>query len=204
MTIADQPFGDLLDGLASKAPTPGGGAVAGMTAATAAATAEMVVAYSVDKKSLVSFRDQNLEAQQRLQAWRHEALHLADADAQAYSTLNRLWKLPKDDADRVANWTAAVDAAIAAPQGVLTLCTALAECLDELATTTNPMLASDLAIAAILTSSAASCATWNVRVNLPLLDDQTRATALDAACSRSTNTIQALVESIEQCCRRDT
>ncbi|MCA9296177.1 MAG: cyclodeaminase/cyclohydrolase family protein, partial [Phycisphaerales bacterium] len=130
--IEEQSIGDFLAALAAKAPTPGGGAVAGITAATACALAEMVLAYSVDRKSLAEMRDRNLASRETCAAARKDALQLADADAVAYAALNALWKLDENDPVRQAKWDDAVDGAIAVPRDVMALCERMAEELDDL------------------------------------------------------------------------
>ena len=48
MTLRTQTLNQLLDDLASKQPTPGGGAVAGVLAGLSTALGNMVLAYSHD------------------------------------------------------------------------------------------------------------------------------------------------------------
>jgi formiminotetrahydrofolate cyclodeaminase len=162
----------LLTQLGDRTPVPGGGAAAGMTAAIGLATARMVLAYSVGRKNLAEFEASNTAALAELEAWRDEAVALAESDAAAFQVLAALWKLPEDDPHRVAEWHGAVLAAIAPPLATCRVCRSACELLATLPERTNPMLASDLAVAGILLHAACASAAWNVRINLPSLDDE--------------------------------
>ncbi|MFM8639231.1 MAG: cyclodeaminase/cyclohydrolase family protein [Planctomycetota bacterium] len=163
---------EFADRLAAKSPAPGGGAVAAVTAAHAAALAAMVVEFTLGKPRFAAHEASNAEALARLGALRRDALELADRDADAYGALNALWKLPKDAPDRVRGWDAAVAEAIDAPQAILDLAAEVAAACGALAPRTNPNLASDLAIALDLARVAARAAAHNVEVNLPSVADE--------------------------------
>jgi formiminotetrahydrofolate cyclodeaminase len=124
-----------------------------------------------------------------------------DEDSEAYGDVNRLQKLPADDIERVSKWEDAVERAIAAPQSVIDESTAVLQLLDQLKSTCNKWLLSDLAISARLAAAAARAAAWNVRVNLPLLDDEQtqrkRAHDLDIAIVRT----DSIADDIEQFCK---
>jgi formiminotetrahydrofolate cyclodeaminase len=203
MRLEEQTVGEFLEAVASKTPTPGGGAVAGQTAATGIALAEMVLAFSIDKKSLADMRDRNIASREVCAAARGDALRLADADAVAYGALNALWKLDENDPVREAQWDDAVDCAIAVPLEVLDLCERIVGELDDLVERTNPLLASDLAIAAVLVEAAARSALWNIRINLPLVRDKDVVKPLRMETARVVNAIRALAESIESRCAVD-
>jgi hypothetical protein len=111
-TLSVEEFSDML---AAKTPTPGGGAVAAVTASHAAALGAMVLEFSLGKPKFAEHEATNASALARLRELRHEALELADRDAEAYGALNALWKLPKDAPARLTAWDAAVAAAIDAP-----------------------------------------------------------------------------------------
>ena len=64
--LEDLSLADYLGALAAKSPTPGGGAVASTTGATAAALAGMVVAYSLGKKNLAPHQPLLEDAAHRL------------------------------------------------------------------------------------------------------------------------------------------
>lgn len=160
--------------LAEKVPAPGGGAVAGVTAAHAVALLEMVLSYSVGKKRFAAREAEAPQLAARLATLRAEALAAATADATAYAALNALWKLPDGDATKARDFPAAVEAAIAAPQSLLAIAEATLDLGASLLPDSAPALDSDLAISADLAAAAARAAAWNVRVNLPSLTDAGR------------------------------
>ena len=169
--IGSQSVAGFLTGLAAKSPTPGGGAVAAITAALADALGSMVVRYSIGKRALVEHEALHQQSLTELEKLRVRALDHARADAEAYSRLNDLMRLPAEDPRRTAEWPAAVSAAIDAPMLVLIDAMRLLSLLTDLAGKISAMLASDLAIAAVLGDASARAAAWNVRVNLPFVDD---------------------------------
>ncbi len=172
MNLASRTIDAFLDELAAKSPVPGGGAVVGVVGALAAALGAMVVNYSVGKKR---FREHEAELQQalrQLSGYRSLLLELSEQDAAAYELLNALLKLDRDDARRREELPAAVVAAIRVPQACAACCADLLRLLEALSGKTNRHLHSDLAVAAILAHAAARSAECNVRINLPLLDDE--------------------------------
>jgi len=198
--LASQTIAGFLDALDAKMPTPGGGSAAAITGATAAATAGMVVSYSINKKTLAEHQASNAEAQEKLNAIRATFLSLGDDDASGYSVLNALWKLDQDHPDRIAGWEAAVDGAIAPPRAMVGLAVEMLGLCEQLISTTNRQLKSDLGVAAVLGQAAARSAAWNVKINIPLLpsDDQYCAhKEVDAQLGDA----QRLCEAIEAGCR---
>ena len=200
MTLADQTVREFLEALAAKQPTPGGGAVASVTTAISAALGRMVVNYSLGKKSLAAHDALHQEAIASLAELGSRALRLADDDAAAYGRLNALWKLDKADPKRVAEFPQAVEQAIAAPHAVLHACMELLRLLDRLCGATNAMLASDLAIAAVLAEAGARSAAWNVRINLPLIEDLGVREVFERTLTQSLADAHTLAQRIEMRC----
>jgi formiminotetrahydrofolate cyclodeaminase len=163
-------FSDLLGRIASKTPTPGGGAVAAATGALATSLAQMVVSYSLGKKSLASHQAELERADQSLRIARHLFLELGEEDAQAYGLVNELSRLPEGDRRR-SELRGAVAASIQVPQAVIAACDDLLRLCEKLAPITNSQLRSDLAIAAVLAEAAARASRWNVAVNAAMLSD---------------------------------
>lgn len=179
-SISASSVGGFLEQLSAKVPAPGGGAAAALTGATAAATAAMVVSYSLGKKSLAEFEDVNENAMAQLTRARLMFLSLGDEDAIGYGQLNALWKLDKDDPIRVAKWDDAVAGAIAPPRAMLALSIELLRLCQRLIETTNKQLKSDLGVAAVLGQATARSAAWNIRINIPLLPESEQLDARDA------------------------
>jgi formiminotetrahydrofolate cyclodeaminase len=169
-SFASQPFSGFLASIASKTPTPGGGAVASAVGALAAALAQMVVSYSVGKKALAQHEGRLQEASKVLERARGLLLELADEDAAAYGTVNELSKLPESDPRRAA-LPAANAASVQVPLAVMAACVDLLRLFESLAGITNKQLWSDLAIAAVLADAAARSSRWNVAVNVGFLGD---------------------------------
>jgi formiminotetrahydrofolate cyclodeaminase len=198
--IRSMSIGDFADALASKAPAPGGGAVAPIVGALAASLGRMVLAYTTGKKKYAEHATLHERSGETLATLGVVAMELADADAEAYGRLNALWGLAEDDERRRREWAGAVDAAIAAPAGVLGTSLSILHHLEPLVGTTNRMLRSDLAIAAALGEVAARAAAWNVRVNLPLLDDAKRVEALEHECDEGIAEARRVAAAIETAC----
>lgn len=194
------PLGTVLDAVAAKQPVPGGGAVAGLVHAIGAALGTMVVAYSEGRKSLAEHADQLAAARVGLTRHRARAMELAAEDARAYGAMNALWRRSEDDPVRVAEMPAAVAAAIAAPRATAELGLEMLDLLEGLLGRSNRHLGSDLAIAAILAEAAVRSAAWNVRINLPMLEDEaTQAEArafLEATLKRAADTGRRIEQAI--------
>lgn len=167
--------------LAAKAPSPGGGAVAGVTSAHAAALLAMVVEYSRGKPGFAAVESEADALLGALRVTVDASLAAARADAMAYATLNALWKRPKDDPERVAGWADAVRQAIAAPHLIIALAGETAGRAKAVAGACARHLDSDLAIAVDLARCAARAAAWSVRANLPSVADADERARLSGA-----------------------
>ena len=186
-TLSVEEFSDML---AAKTPTPGGGAVAAVTASHAAALGAMVLEFTLGKPKFAEHEASNASALARLRELRHEALGLADRDAEAYGALNALWKLPKDDPAR-AGFVDAVRDAIAAPEATVVLAERTLAALEALVGTTSASLASDLRIAIDLAAVGARAAQENVRINLPSLADESERASVSSRTEAMLSRIDA-------------
>ncbi len=201
--LEKQSIGGFLQQLADRTPTPGGGAVAATSLATAAAMAHMAVSYSHGRATLQSFDALHKEAMDILSTLPSKAMQLADQDATAYGQLNQLWKLKEDDPVRLEGWDQAVKGAIDAPLEVMRQAMEMLELVSRLVEATTPMLISDLAVAAITAESAARSAHWNVLINLPSVRDAAHGESLESNASEMLERCSTLTRSIEQGCRSD-
>lgn len=191
---------ELLDAVAARQPTPGGGAIAALTVAMAVSLGEMVLRYRIGRTDAAAHDALHRETLESLGELRSTAVMLSDTDARAFERLSALWKLPADDRRRHAEWADAVAGAIDAPQRVMATGLAVLELLARMSSTVGTNLRSDLAIASLLAGAGVEAAAWNVRVNLPQLADDAAATDLEQETSRTVARAGVLVDTIERTC----
>ncbi len=196
--MEERTVGQLLEMVAAKTPAPGGGTVAALTTALAAALGQMVAHFSAGRSDTAEHKELHQEALRTFEQLRKASIDLADADAEAFSRLSELWKLKRDDERRRAGWPDAVAAAIEAPRRVMGTSLGTLHLLDRLVGTTNTKLRSDLAIAAVLAEAACRAAAYNVRVNLPLLQDRAQAGQLEVETANMLQRARHICETIEQ------
>ena len=200
MTIASQTLDQLLDSIAAKTPTPGGGATAATTGALAAAQARMVVSYSLGKMSLAEHQPALEAAAEWLDRAAALYVALADADASAYLELSRIQKLPETDPERTKLEPQAIRDAIDIPRAAVAAGMDLLRRLHDLPPITNRYLHSDLAVAAALAEAAAAASACSVRINLPLLRDDSERLALLRDTEESLAEAGRLRAAIESAC----
>lgn len=202
MSIRQQTVDDFLGRLAAKTPAPGGGAVAGVTGATAAAMASMVVAYSLGKKTYAEHEELLQAAATELETTRSSLLELADEDAEAYAALRQVLAMPEDDPERATQQPIAALRCLNVPRETLTACLLVLEVCKRIAGRSNRMLASDLAIAAAVGEAAAVAAAWNVEVNLESAPSDGERAAIRKENERILADVRRLREIVESECRR--
>ena len=193
--ILDQSVRDFLAATAAKSPTPGGGSVAALAGALAAAMGEMVVNYSLGKKSLAAFEPQLRPVLEALNRARALMLDLMVEDQSAFESLRAAKKLPAG-AEREKAIKLAVDNCIRVPQSISATAVVVLRLSESIVDIANVFLLSDLAVCGDLAMAAARCAQYNVRVNLAEVQDaQERIkieTATNAVFSHALELIQRL------------
>ena len=100
MGIEDLSVREFLDQTASSAPVPGGGSIAAVTAASAAALIEMVINLTIDKKGYEEVQGRMISMKSQLPSLRKLYLQAADADAAAFSSLMETLRRPKEEEGR--------------------------------------------------------------------------------------------------------
>ena len=164
-----------VEAVASAAPTPGGGSVAAVVGALAAALGEMVVNLTVGRPAAAAVEADLRRALTALGETRRTLLALAVADEEAYGGYLTATGLPKGSAEEKAARTAAMQAALLrsadVPRRVADACLALFPILEGIARTGNKHVLSDAAIAGILAEAAVRASAVNVRVNARSLHD---------------------------------
>lgn len=200
-SLATLRFDSLLESIAAKTPTPGGGAVASAVGALSAALAGMVVSYSLGKKNLAKHEPALQDAARRLAVARALLLQLADEDGAAYGAVNELSKLPETDPRRATELPPAVLASVQVPMAVLGACADLLRLMESLAPITNRHLRSDLGIAAVLAEATARSSRWNILVNAGSLPSQAEREGTLAEAERLSADCIVRCAAVESACR---
>ena len=167
---------DFVAATASKAPTPGGGAIAALTAATGAALAEMVANLTFGKKGYEAVQTEMEELQAKAEAIRKRMLELSQADADVFNIFMNALGLPKNTDEEKAARTAAIqqaykDAAMV-PFEIGELANQIFDLAELASRKGNQNLITDGIIAAINARAAVKSAFLNVRINLSGIKDE--------------------------------
>ncbi len=165
---------DLLDRLASDAPTPGGGAVAALAAALASDLARMVCRLTLAGRRFADRRPQIQPILERLTRAAQALRMLIDEDAQAYAALAEALRRPRDDPARPREVATAAAIAARVPLEVALLARQVARDAAALEPLANPNLAADVRVAGYLAEAARRSGAELVRANLPLLAQSDR------------------------------
>jgi formiminotetrahydrofolate cyclodeaminase len=172
--ISSETITEYLANLASREPTPGGGAAAALHAAQGAALVAMVARYTTGAKY-----EQHGELVQRTISAADglvvEALCLADADQHAFQGVIDSYKLPSGKEDLRAARTASIQEALILaaqpPAQLIKLASAIVDLATELFEVANANVISDIAAAADAARAAATTARVNIDINVVAIKD---------------------------------
>jgi methenyltetrahydrofolate cyclohydrolase len=181
LSMFDARMSDWLGQLAGRTPTPGGGAVAALCAASSAALLEMVANYTTGARW--ADREDAMKAViAEVAELRSRAAQLADADTEAFGAVGAAYALPKASAEEKEARSAAIQRATlgAAKPPVLVgrLATRLVVLADEMVDPANPNVLSDVGVAAATARAALSGSVTNITVNAAFLSEADAARAL--------------------------
>ena len=176
MKLVEQRVIDFVAVTASKEPTPGGGVIAALTAATGAALAEMVANLTFGKKGYEAVQSEMEALQAKAQAIRERMLELSQADADVFNIFMNALGLSKNTDEEKAERTAAIqqaykDAAMV-PFEIGELAYQIFDLAELASQKGNQNLITDGIIAAINARAAVKAAFLNVRINLSGIKDE--------------------------------
>lgn len=176
MKLVEQRVIDFVAATASKEPTPGGGAIAALTAATGAALAEMVANLTFGKKGYEAVQTEMEVLQAKAEEIRNRMLELSQADADVFNIFMKALGLPKNTDEEKAIRTVAIqqaykDAAMV-PFEIGELANQIFDLAELASRKGNQNLITDGIIAAINARAAVKSAFLNVRINLSGIKDE--------------------------------
>ena len=169
-------IGDFMEEVSCQSPAPGGGSIAALSAAAAAALVTMVANLTFEKKGYEQVKQEMELIRQRSIDLRATLLNDIDRDSDAYMQVVSAYKLPKGTESELLLRKQTIQTAL---KGAATVPLGVAERgvdLFELATTAiqkgNKNCRTDGSVAILMARSAVLGALLNVKINLPDITDR--------------------------------
>ena len=180
----EQRLVEWLGALASEAPTPGGGAVAAVSAAVGAALVAMVGRLTVRKAGFEGVASRMEEIVSEGDRERSDLLAMADRDTEAFDEVMAAYRMARDTEDekaaRLHALQTALEHAAEVPLTVARRAVYLMGLAEETITNGNPNAASDGFSAAAILHAATLSALANVQINaFAFVDAERRAELMD-------------------------
>ncbi len=186
--LAASPLPEFLRRLAGPQPTPGGGSVAALAGALAAALVQMVGGLTAGKKGLEEVSETMVTLQSQADEIAKTLTCAIDEDAAAYDGVMAAFGLPKADDDQKAQRSAAIQSAMKqaaeVPFGVAQRCLDAARLAAIALEQGNPNASSDAAVALLLAVCGLEGALLNVAINLDSIKDADYVTTKKEAMER--------------------
>ncbi len=164
--------------LTSKSPTPGGGGVAALIGALAAALGAMATNLSIGKKKLLPFEEDHRQILAETNILRLRFLELMDEDAAAFTPLAEAYSLDRSVPENAEILRRATLNACRAPLEMMQRCGELIVLLEDLRGKCSVLMLSDVGCGASAARAALESAAMNVFVNTRTLPEDQEASEL--------------------------
>lgn len=166
---------DFIRDLGSSAPAPGGGSVAAINGATAAALIEMVANLTIGNAKYEAFHEEMKDIQKQVSQIKEDFVHYINQDSTAFMELMGAFKLPKETEEEKAFRKTEIQRttkqAALVPYEIGKLAHTLLPMAETVIVKGNTNAITDGMIAAINASSAIKSAFLNVKINLGSIQD---------------------------------
>ncbi|MBU5485444.1 cyclodeaminase/cyclohydrolase family protein [Clostridium sp. MSJ-11] len=167
---------DFIYETASDSPAPGGGSIAALSAASAAALIEMVANLTIGKKGYEDVQGDMEEVKKVTASYKEKFINYIDEDSESFNKIMAAFKMPKDTDDQKAERTKVVQAAFkgaaTVPLNVAKDAFDLLPWAEKVVLKGNQNAVTDGAVAAMSARTAVLSALYNVKINLGSIKDE--------------------------------
>ncbi len=167
---------DFVATTASNEPVPGGGSIAALSGALAAALAEMVANLTIGKKKYVEVESEMKGIVEALEVKRQELIELIDKDASSFDDVMKAFKLPKEtDEEKAARSNVIQEGtkyAASVPLQTAKIAYSIMEYSKIVVEKGNTNAVTDGAVSAMMARTAVLSALMNVKINLGSIKDE--------------------------------
>ncbi len=168
--VADRTIGSYIESLGGEQAMPGGGSAAGVVAALAAATAQLMASLTKDPS------DRLREAAAKLVDLRERALHCAEADERAYGGYLDALSLPKDSPEektaRRARMSETLEESARVPIALAVVAVEIVDAMENIILDGNKTVLGDAETAIVLAKAVVDVCEINVKSNLTYIKDE--------------------------------
>ena len=168
---------DFIYETASDSPAPGGGSIAALSAASAAALIEMVANLTIGKKGYEEVTGEMEEIKKTASDYKDKFVNYIDEDSNSFNKIMDAFKLPKDTDEQKAERTKVIQTAFkgaaTVPLNVGKEAFELLELAKKVVLKGNQNAVTDGAVAAMSARTAVHSAFYNVKINLGSIKDET-------------------------------
>ncbi len=203
-SLLDMNLREFANELSMDSPAPGGGSTAALCGALSSALSAMVSNLTVGKKEYEDVQSKVMELATQGQALKDQFLHDVDADTVAFNNVMAAMRMKKKAPEQIEERTAAIEEAskkaTLVPLGVLEKCVEALKLAKEVVCDGNKNSISDAGVAGLAAQAGAEGAFYNVRINLPDIQDDkfrkdigARAKSLNAEAKKLGDEIKDLV-----------
>lgn len=161
---------------ASDSPAPGGGSIAALSAASAAALIEMVANLTIGKKGYEEVKQEMEEVKKAAAEYKEKFINYIDEDSDSFNKIMAAFKMPKDTdeqkAERTKHVQSAFKGAATVPLNVGKDAFRLLQLAERVILKGNQNAVTDGAVAAMSARTAVHSAFYNVKINLGSIKDE--------------------------------
>lgn len=189
-------YEELLEEIASKSPTPGGGSVAALSGAFGASLVSMVCNLTIGKKKFKDVEDDFKKVLEEAGALKEELLFLSNEDVKAFNEVMAAFKMEGEEKQEMLQ--KAYQSAANVPLTTARKCLKLLELADFVSAKGNPNTITDAGVSALMAHAGFKGAVFNVRVNLKYIEDKDFTSAIEGELTVLENAAGELLERIEK------
>lgn len=175
-TQTEKSIDDFVMDLASKSPVPGGGGASAVAGAIGAALGGMVASLTIGKEKYKDVEVELTTLKTRAYTIQKELLKLAEDDAQVFSKLSGVYKMPNETEDEKESKSRLMESALKdaadVPLKIMKETCEAITLMKDFAQKGNPMAVSDAGCGVILCKSALQSAWLNVCINTKAMKDR--------------------------------
>ncbi|QCX33712.1 cyclodeaminase/cyclohydrolase family protein [Caloramator sp. E03] len=174
--LAQKSIAEFLNETASSSPVPGGGSIAALSGAIAAALTEMVANLTVGKKGYENVQEDMPSIIKITEEYRHSFIRDIDEDAESFNKFMIALKMPKSSEEEIKIRKEAIEKAskeaALVPLKVAKDALKLMDTVEEIVIKGNKNAITDGAVAAMMARTAVLSALYNVKINLLSIKDE--------------------------------